>query len=450
MNMKTIFLSAFHPYTSRNILSTDALAELAKQRDLWIVVFVHANKKEYITKLFGAPHVIIEGIDLSAPSRRFPTLIMKRLARYCLNSNSVRIQRYMKWKLERKYGYLLLSPLAAIISSSRFLRRAMRAIDYYVAEKDRYASFFHTYHPDTVVITDMLNERDIELAQNAYHFGVPIMGLIRSWDNLTLHGFMRILPDTLLVASEETKRQAEVLDDCPPESVKIVGIAHYDKYVRGASVSRHDFLEKMKLRGQGSIVLYAPIGDFYIENNTTDSHVVSLLGSLHAEVIVRFSPTIPVKDMEHAAAYPNMVFDKPGVNFRGKDIGDQELSNEDDSRLLNEIIYSDVIICGPSTVALDAVFLDKPVIIIGFHPDERTYYTGLARRYDFDHFKLAIECGAFRVAHSKEELFSLIDAYEKNPRLDSENRERLRKLYCGPGDGKSGMRIAHAILDSIS
>ena len=447
---KTIFLSCFHPYTSRNLLATDALAELVRYNDIRIVVFVNAHKKEYIAKMFGAPNVIVEGVNFAAPSRRFSTLIMKRLAKYCLNSNSVRIERYIKWRLEKKYGYLLMSGVAAIVSSSKLLRRAMRALDYRVAEKSRYAAFFNAYRPDAVVITDILNERDVELAQNARSCNVPIAGMVRSWDNLTLHGLMRIVPEKLLVASEEVKRMAQKLDDCPPENVEIVGVAHYDKYFHGPTKDRAQFLQEMKLTGSNKIILFAPIGDFYIARNTTDSYVVSLLSSLKDEVIVRFSPTVPVKNLEDAAPGKRMIFDRPGVNFRGKDIGDQELSEEDDSRLLNEIAYSDVVICGPSTVALDAVFLDKPVIIVGFHPDERTYYTGIARRYDFDHFKLAIKTGAFRVATSKEELFSLIEKYEKNPGIDADGRNRLRKLYCGPQDGKSGMRIARAIRGMIA
>lgn len=448
--MKTIFISCFHPYTSRNILSTDAFDELVKQHDLRIVLFVNAHKKEYIAKIFGRQNVVVEGIDSHAPSRRRSVLIMKRLAKYCLDSDSVRIQRYMKWRFEKKYAYLLMALCAKMVSASPLARRLMRWLDYQVAEKDKYRAYVEKYRPDRVVITDILNERDVEFAQNAHYFGVPVIGMVRSWDNLTLHGLMRIVPEKLLVASEEVKRQAEVLNDCPPETVEIVGVAHYDKYLRGPTMSREQFKKEMGVTEPQKIVLCAPIGDFYITDNTTDPFVLSLLASLDARVIVRFSPTVPVRHLENATPYPNMVFDRPGVNFRGRDIGDQELSFEDDNRLLNELAYSDVVVCGPSTVALDAVFLDRPVIIVNFHPDRRTYYTGIARRYDYDHFKFAIRCGAFRVANSKEELLTLIDEYAKDPARDSEGRERLRRAHCGPRDGKSGLRIARAVINFFS
>lgn len=447
--MKTIFISCFHPYTSRNILSTDIYRELVKRDDLRIVLFVHSRKKEYITQTFSAPHLIVEGINLDAPSKRRATLIMKRIAKYCVDSDTVRIQRSLKWRFEKKYFYLGIALLASAVSASSSLRAFLRWLDFRVAQKDRFRSYFETYRPDVVMITDILNERDVELAQNGRYFGVPVIGMVRSWDNLTSHGLIRLVPELLLVPSKEVKRQAKVLNDCPPKSVHVVGIPHYDKYASGPTKIREQFFKEMGLTGSGRVYLYAPIGDFYMPRNTTDSYIISLLSSLDGEVIVRFPPTIPIKDMEHVQPYAKMVFDRPGINFSGKEIGDQELSDEDDSRLVNEIIYSDVVITGPSTVSLDAVFFDKPVVNINFYPDHRTYYTSIEKWYDFHHLKLGVECGAFRVASSKEQFFSLLDEYTKNPSCNAKGRECLRELYCGPRDGKSGKRVAHAVIDFL-
>ena len=448
--MKTIFISSFHPYTSRNILSTDAYRLLVKNQDLRIVLFVHARKKDFIERTFGDANVIVEGVDLDAPSRRKLTLVMKRAAKYCLNSNSVRIQRYMKWKFEKKYAYFFAAFPAWAVFRSRTLRRMMRAMDYFFAEKDRYRKYFDAYEPDAVLITDILNERDVELAQNARFFSVPMIAMVRSWDNLTLHGLMRFLPKKLLVASEEIKKQAEQLNDCPSDAIEIVGVPHYDNYVKGAKISRESFYQEMGLAPSRSLLLFAPIGDFYINHNTTDAHVVSVLSRSDSNVIVRFSPTVPVKDMDGAHAPSHTVFDRPGINFVKNVIADQELSAEDDERLLHEILFSDAVICGPSTVALDAVFLDKPVIIVNFHPDARGYYDGIRRRYDYDHFRFAIACGAFRLANSKEELFSLISDYRKNSSRDAGARAILRRAYCGPSDGRSGERVARAVTNFVS
>lgn len=448
--MKTIFISSFHPYTSRNILSTDAYRLLVANNALRIVLFVHARKKDFIERTFGAPHVVVEGVTLDAPSKRTMTLIMKRVAKYCLNSHSVQIQRYMKWRLEKKYAYFFVAFPARMVSASRVLRRLMREVDYFFAKKNRYQEYFLRYKPDAVLITDILNERDVELAQNARFFSVPIIGMVRSWDNLTLHGLMRFLPQKLLVASSEIKRQAERLNDCSPDSVEIVGIPHYDKYAQGAHVSREDFYREMKFDLSRRLLLFAPIGDFYIKNNTTDAHVVSILSKTDYNVIVRFSPTVPVSDMDHAIPPANTVFDRPGINFTKEVIADQELSTEDDDRLLNEMIFASAVICGPSTVALDAVFVDKPVIIVNFHPDARGYYDGIAYRYDYNHFRFGIDCGAFRVARSKEELLSLIEFYRNDPSRDAEGRAALRRAYCGQSDGMSGARVARAVTKVIA
>ena len=448
--MKTIFIASFHPYTGRNILQTKAFELLKARADLRIVIFVPKYKKEYFDKNFSRPNVIIEGVDFDFPSKRSLSLIMKRIAKYGLFSNSTRLERERKRAMDGRILYYLATALLAIALSrlgwlSKLKRRVMRRVDYRLSSKDRYRVYFEKYRPDLVWATDIQSERDVELLHNAKFFGIKSVASVRAWDNLTLHGLIRALPGTLLVQAEKIKEQAMMYDDMPPGKIKVVGVAHYDRYLSETSETNEEFLKSLGFSPSKSFILWTPIGDNYLENNDTDPYVFDILGNTDANVLVRFSPTIPVKQMEGAKPFSNMVFDYPGVNFKPGIIGDQEMSEEDDLRLIKEIYFSDVVVGGPTTVALDAVFMDKPVILIGFHPTPKTYLEGILRRYDYDHFKFAIECGAFTVAKSREELLKYIDEFAKNPQAKSREREILRNAYCGPADGKSGERIAEAI-----
>lgn len=453
--MKTIFIASFHPYTGRNILQTKAFELLASRPDLRIVIFVPGYKQEYSQKQFGRENVIIEGVDFDFPSKRRVSLIMKRIAKYALYSNSTRIERERKKAMDGRLIYYFATAFLAILLSrlslvSRVLRKFMRLADYKLAINDRYRIYFEKYKPDLVWATDIQSERDVELLHNAKFFKVKTVGSVRAWDNLTLHGLIRVLPDTFLVQAEKIKEQAIMLDDMPPESVKVVGVAHYDRYLNTPEKSKNDFLAAHNFSNLKPLLLWTPIGDNYLENNDTDPFVFEILGEIDVSVLARFSPTIPVKKLESAKPYPNMAFDRPGVNFKPGIIGDQEMSEEDDTHLMQAIYFSDVVVCGPTTVALDAVFLDKPVVLIGFHPTPKSYLEGILRRYDYDHFKFAIECGAFTVAKSKEELLKYIELYSKNPGLNTREREILRNAYCGPHDGKSGERIAKEILKLVN
>ncbi|MEK7090179.1 MAG: hypothetical protein AAB930_01175 [Patescibacteria group bacterium] len=457
--MKTIFIASFHPYIARNILATRAFGLLAEQSDLRFVIFCLGYKKEYFEKRFGRENVIIEGVNFDFPSKRLSSFAMKRIAKYGLYSTSTLLERERKKAMDGRLLYYLATALLAIALSrlgfvSRLKRRIMRIADYQLSDKDRYRIYFEKYRPDLVWVTDIQSERDVELLHNAKFFGVKTIANVRAWDNLTLHGLIRVLPDLLFAQAEKIKEQAIKYDDMPSEKIRVVGVAHYDRYMAEPHQSKNGFLTSLGFSGiqlsdEKPLILWTPIGDNYLDSNDTDLYTCKVLGSIRANVVARFSPTIPVKQMEDVRPSDNMVFDRPGVNFRPGIIGDQEISEGDDERLIEEIYFSNVVVCGPTTVALDAVFMDKPVILIGFHPRQLSYLGGILRRYDYDHFKFAIECGAFTVAKSREELLKYIDEYARNPQAKSREREILRNAYCGPADGKSGERIAKVVLSML-
>lgn len=450
--MKTIFISCFHGYISRNILSTDAFATLAARTDLRIVLFVLDYKASYFRERFGGPSVHVEGIAFPPPSRNSAVaLLIKRLAKYGLDSASVRIERRIKRAVEHKYVYAALMGAAAwalqrIPLLSRWLRMLLREIDYRLAVRNRFRPFFDRYRPDLVFATDVLNERDVELMHNARYFGVPVAGMARSWDNLTLHGLLRALPGRLLVTAPRVADIAARAHDVPKSAIRVAGVAHYDRYARGPRISREDFLRSLGLDPDRRTVLFAPISDYYLRNNDVDPHTLQLLLARREQLIVRFSPSLAVAALEGWQAPEHVAVDRPGVRFAD---ADQEIRPEDDERLLHELMYSDVLVAGPSTIALDAAYLDRPVVLVGFHPTARTYLEGIRRRYDYDHFRAAIDLGAFRIAHSPQGLAELLDAYLNDPERDRSARRRLCEIYAGPSDGRSGLRIAQALLDAL-
>lgn len=421
---------------------------LASREDIRVVIFVPHEKVDFFVKYFSGSYIIIEGVPFGPPSNySFWSLLAKRVAKFGLNSSSTQIERRIKWKQEGKFFYFLCtSTLAYILSRSRILRRFMRFFDYAVSPKKRYAAYFAKYHPDLLFITDMQNERDVELAHNAFRFVVRIYGMVRSWDNLTLHGLLRFLPETLLVTAPAVRDLAIQLNDMPSQHIRVIGIPHYDTYLHGPKMAKENFFAHEGLNPAKKTCFWAPISDYYLPKNDIDAFVFHLLGSLPYQILVRFSPSLEVKTLENIAAYPNMRIDRPGIK-----LGDAgaEMRQEDDERLMQELAFSDVIICGPSTLALDAMVYDKPVILVDFHPTPQPYLQSVARRYDYDHFQTAVATGGVILARSEKEFRDLIDDAIKNPSRNREGRERLRQLYIGPRDGKSGMRLAHALLQGL-
>ncbi|HEY0221119.1 MAG TPA: CDP-glycerol glycerophosphotransferase family protein, partial [Candidatus Paceibacterota bacterium] len=314
----------------------------------------------------------------------------------------------------------------------------------------RYEDFFKKYNPDLVYVTDVQNELDVELMQNAKFFKTKILAQVRSWDNLTSHGFIRIVPDSLLVQNDTVKKQAVSFHDMPPNRVNVVGYAHYDKYLNQnfSELDKDNFLKTLGFSKDKKTILCTLVGDRYIpKNNDTDLYMLELLSTLPYQIIVRFHPTISYKQLEGVKPYPNMVFDKPGFAFREKEDSDKEIREEDDEKLISEIRSSDLVILGPTSVCLDAAFFDKPIIFINFHRTKRNYEDGVVL-YDYNHMKYVLKSGGAIVADSKDKFFEAINYYLNHPEADREGRVKI-KSRLGPVDGKSSERIANEILNLI-
>ena len=443
--MKTIFISSFHPYISRNILSTEAFSALLADPDLRVVLFVPSYKISYFRRMFAYPNLVVEGVLFPPASKDRRGLLFKRLAKYALPSDSVRIERYLKWRRDNRSFYFILLYMLGVLGRFSFFRDALRALDYYLSVRDRYAFYFKKYRPDCVWVTDSQNERDVELAQNARRFGAPVIGMVRSWDNLTLHGFLRFVPQFLLVTSPELAREASELHGIPAERVAAAGGPHYDKYQQDPQMTREKFFLKWNLDPSRPLILFTPIGDNYIPKNDTDPFLLELLEAQKVNILVRFSPTVPVRNLDNIRSSFGLAIDRPGVSFRPDEIRDQEMSPENESNLISELFWCDLVVCGPSTIALDAIFFDKPVILAGaFHPRPRKWWEG-AHRYQYSHFKKVLECRAAALPRDVSEFKLVSEAYLKNPSRDQEGRKCVRKMYISFGGGQAGIRLANEI-----
>ncbi|PIR69974.1 MAG: hypothetical protein COU47_00890 [Candidatus Niyogibacteria bacterium CG10_big_fil_rev_8_21_14_0_10_46_36] len=442
---KTVFISSFHPFISRNILATDVLRFLSENGNVRVVLFVLHYKKDYFEKHFSYPNVIIESIAMPSPSGNFATLACKRISKFVHHTASVRLERKLKWKQEGKFFYWLgmfaLEPLFRF----RFMRSFLRFIDFHTAYKGRFKPYFEKYNPNLIFATDLLNERDVELIHESKRYAVPAYGMVRSWDNLTLHGLVRAMPDHLVTATYRLRDDALRFHDFENKNITVVGIPHYDKYFRGPKLSRDEFFKKIGFDPAKKMIMHAVIGDQYIPDNDTDPYVLGILSTMSEQVYVRFAPTIPTRQLQGQKPYPNMYFDKPGVVFRDDVEGDREISIEDDDNLMCAIYYSDVVSCGPSSIALDGVFFDKPVVIAGFHSRPRGYFEG-DHRWDYNHYAHPVALGAIRLAKTKEEYISALHNYMKDPSQDKEARKEFREACCGIMDGKSGERLAKFLI----
>lgn len=454
--MKTLFISAYNPFIARNIFNTSVLKELREQNDLRIVLLVPANKKDFMERYYGGGDVSVEGGD-------FDEFINKnkfwyRLAFLLQNTRYVRDQRAERfWKNRNFWGllnYWWVGLSALILSNLPLARKVYRALDYRFSPKDAFLRLFEKYRPTLVFSTDIFSETDILLIREAKRRRVPLVGMVRSWDNPTTKGILRVIPDEIIVHSSVVKREMVKFHDCPAKNIFIAGLPQFDDWVKGPTLSRADFFKKIGADPEKRLLLFAPAGSVLSD---TDWQLCQMLkeafddGSLpdNIQFLVRNHPHHPA-DLSRFKGDPRFIIEIPGVRDKAWSDKIIEFRPDENDHLRNSIYHSDIIMYVATTLGLDATVFNKPQIMVSFDGWEKKPYVRSVRRYNReDCLHNLVKCGGTRVVRSKEEWIRSINDYLKDSALDQAGRDKISDEHLYKIDGKAGERIAGEVLRSI-
>ena len=125
---------------------------------------------------------------------------------------------------------------------------------------------------------------------------------------------------------------------------------------------------------------------------------------------------------------------------------------EEETLLLASILrYSDVMVNMFSTMVVEASIFDLPAINLAVTAGFDSADDGRSRQditidYVQTHNQRIIQTGGVRNAFSIDELIDLVNAYLRDPSLDSEGRADIRELEAGPFKGNAGNQIAEHLL----
>jgi len=432
---KTIYITSFHPLISRNIIGSPFL-DILISNGFKLIVLYPKKKKSFFEAEYGSKDIILEGIDTSLSIR---DKILRIISLSALHTRSMRIKRKTELKgivsilslfLRGQFGSFVVRNLSLILTPSKTFERV-----------------FKKYGPGIILLTDIQNESDIGFGKAARKNGQRILGMTRSWDNLSSKGLIRFFPDIFIVQNQILKKEAIGVHNVPEEIIKVIGIPHYDRYV-SSNYEKKEIFAELNIPANKKVVLFAPAGDRYISDNTVDSDILMIMDKNLDEryfIIVRLPPNDNVKTIESGTFSNRVVIDRPSQRF--KVLKNTELSPEDDIKLIKLLISSDVVVSGPSTMIIDAAIVGRPSVIFSFDGSEkRSYYSSVRRFYDYNHFNPVVESNACYIAKSPKELINFINKAVANPFEKEKERNDLIDKECFKKDGGSSQRLLEIIL----
>lgn len=445
--MKTIFITCIRGLIARNILATAAFSRLRERADLRLIVIASAENVPVLEREFGGPNIVFEGIDL--PAKEIAGGIDRALwviATNLLETATRRVQRRVKFAADHKRMDYLASLLFGRLGTLRWVRRAYRAVAAMLSPGREFKHLFETYRPDLLFATDIYTPQDVKLMRLAKRSGVKVIGMVRSWDNVTSKTLLSFIPERVLVNGVRIRDELVRYGDVPAGRITAVGVPHYDAYRSGACMPRDAFMRALGFDPGKKLVLFATPSDHYLRNNFISPMVVEALRGSDVQVLVR-PPLVGRSGLEEHPLPPNVRLDNPG------DYGDFvhiHMNRAADRHLADSLNAADVVVTWASTMIVDAAAFGKPVVLVGFDETPRPYHAGILKYYDYEHHQFILASGGVRLAKSPGELHDLVLRYANDPGLDQEGRAKIVREHCGVLDGRAGERLADYILKTVS
>lgn len=318
---------------------------------------------------------------------------------------------------------ILSRPFAKLLTSRFFFRLEK----FLIRKPKEFAEYCRHYNPALLITaTPGLNNFEVEAILLAKKFGIPSVSVDCAWDNLTTRA-TRVRPTDYFFAWHEPMRwEAVNIHGFKVERVFVPGPIRFDYYVCKDSnaPSREAFLESKGLNPKLKTVLYTTQKAHLFEESflrrLIDLRIKKLIP--YTNIFIRVHPLAAPGRFEEFRGLPDVCVEQPE-----KIMPDDELNN-----LKYTLIYSDLNVNYSSTMSLEAILFDKPVI---------NYFEPSLKSFEINHYKPLVDAGAVKLINDSErELSAAVTDYLNNPSLDSEKRRYIADLYFPFRDGLSYKR----------
>ena len=285
---------------------------------------------------------------------------------------------------------------------------------------------------------------------------IPVSTFIFSWDNLASKGRMLGAFDFFMVWSNLMKDELRYFyPNVKENEVKVVGTPQFEPYVMSKyKSSKEDFFTKFSLDvhkkticyscadvsiGQNDPVIISAIANG-IRNNTIQTQTQLIVRTSPAEDDARF---ITVKEN-----FPEVLWNVPKWILSRENHAEtwsQRVPSEEDVTDLRSLLeYVDLNINMCSTMSLDFMLFDKPVINTVFGNLENGLYDD-QRFLKYGHFKKVVDSQSVTIAKNEKELMEQINQALNNPKERTSQRKAMIDLQISEPLLGTSKRIASTL-----
>lgn len=451
--MKTVMLTISKGSLIRNFFHSGVIGRLLEHGVRVVVLSPNVHDAE-LFQPFAHPQLCIEPL-IGAKQRRWKKFF-EEISKAVIFNKTVHVRyRYRfagpkpnkLWYLPRM---LFLVPLHWIPGATS----AIQWLDRRLNPQPEHDELFKKYQPDVVFITTSGRDHDISVLRSARRFGVPSVLMEKSWDTISKMLFAD-KADYFFSWGAFMTGQARQYQGYKATDILVTGAPQFDFYAQAAyHETREVFCARHGLDPKKKIILYGSSGGDVCD----EVAYLSLLNEwmkagrlTNVQVLVR--PHLgwagDADRFSECGSFAEFFVDRTDKqNEKFKDHWDTSIDHV--VNLTNSLRHAAVCVNIGSTLTLDAVASETPVININFDVDPAVDSNLSTKRlYMTDYIEAISQFGATWLVRSQEEfLQALIATVEHNERREEENKKMVKRFMYA-NDGKSANRIVQVLLDIV-
>ncbi len=450
--MKTVVLTISRGSIARNILQNDFYRLLREKYRVLLVTPAFEDPR--FLKEFA--HANVEMFDQEVLDRGPLDLILFFFHKYLIYNSTV--NQKARWgiigdpKSMRVFYpiYFIKKVIFSVLSRVTILRDFVRVLDFYFAQRpavSHWQHFLREQKADMVIVTNMGDDAEAALLKAARRERVYSLAMPKSWDNPNKNGF-RAKADMVIVWNTLMAEEMKKFQNYSDAQISIIGVPQFDYYIDSTRLqTREAFCAAYGLDPKKKILLFTSEGKLFKEDSELSSVIYTAIekGLLEQPCQLLIRPHYGFKQDEqkfkHLFGKPDVVVDlqnEPSRAFR--DEWDYSTASMD--RFLNTIYHTDIDINVHSSLTLDVLPFDTPVISIMFDGYiQKPYRSSIRRWYETYYYSKILSFKATTEVQNKEMLYNAINQYLTDATYKSTERKHLLETFCYKYDGRSGERF---------
>ncbi len=473
---KTFFISADHGLAIIYFLQSDVVTTLLKH-GVRVILLTDDGLINEIQERFGQPGLIVEGLRYKTcaryakshqSGRQWWSNYMRRVGTSNRINTEAMDSHMRQVEAEVRGRQKLMIPVSRLIIA--LMRHSRKARQYLVRWQMRYdpgfyADLFDKYQPDLVVSSTYGWRNDRYLLREAVRRGVKTGAVIVGWDNPSSYGVPAAPLNFVTCWSEIQKQELVEGSDWDASQVNVGGIPSYDGYFRKEWLISHDeYFAMHGLDPKRKLIGYASSFITFSPNYRNVEALAKLVASERlaepCQLLIRLHPNHFMTEplfVEEREKIRELVRTLPHVHLvepvaLGGDLG--HYSGEDMPEKTSMMAYSDVFTTVYSTMCVETAIQDRPIVSVcldtpGGWNKPGKFSLALSEIGNWPTHKRFREAGAGKVASDEESFKILLNAYLKNPGLDSEKRMKFIKDELTFTDGSAGRHTAEYLLSLV-